>query len=141
MKGPRVRLFLRLTTHVNDRLRMLMRYHGELSRYIDDALTSLDLANIELMPVTAGKSSRAITAIVSGSTNARIRAAAKQRGCTVTALADSALVWTNGWEEGVPDKNHLTGRIRLVGLISSVAMHEFLQTVEAEVQSRPTPIE
>jgi hypothetical protein len=52
MKGRRVRLFLRLTTDVNDRLRALTRYHGELSRYIDDALTSLDLASIELMPVT-----------------------------------------------------------------------------------------
>jgi hypothetical protein len=36
MKGRRVRLFLRLTTDVNDRLRALMRYHGELSRYIDE---------------------------------------------------------------------------------------------------------
>ena len=54
MKGRRVRLFLRLTTDVNDRLRALMRYHGELSRYIDDALTSLDLASIELMPVRSG---------------------------------------------------------------------------------------
>jgi hypothetical protein len=38
-----VRLFLRLTADVNDRLRTLMRYHAELSRYVDDALTWLDL--------------------------------------------------------------------------------------------------
>ena len=38
MKGRRVRLFLRLTTDVNDRLRALMRYHGELSRYVDAAV-------------------------------------------------------------------------------------------------------
>jgi hypothetical protein len=91
MRGRRVRLFLRLTADVNDRLRALMRYHGELSRYIDDALTSMDLASIELMPVTVGRRARGITAIVSGSGNNRVRVAAKRRGCTVTALANSAL--------------------------------------------------
>ena len=68
-----------------------MRYHGELSRYIDDALTSRDLTSIELMPVTLGRNARGITAIVSGSANSRVRVAAKRRGCTVTALANSAL--------------------------------------------------
>ena len=97
MRGRRVRLFLRLTTDVNDRLRALMRYHGELSRYIDDALTSMDLASIELMPVTVGRRARGITAIVSGSANTRVRVAAKRRGCTVTALANSALdKWLGG---------------------------------------------
>jgi len=97
MRGRRVRLFLRLTADVNDRLRSLMRYHGELSRYIDDALTSLDLASIELMPLTVGRRARGITAIVSGSANTRVRLAAKRRGCTVTALANSALVkWLGG---------------------------------------------
>ena len=97
MRGRRVRLFLRLTGDVNDRLRAMMRYHGELSRYIDDALTSLDLASIELLPATVGRRARGITAIVSGSANSRVRAAAKQRGCTVTALANSALdKWLGG---------------------------------------------
>jgi hypothetical protein len=97
MKGRGVRLFLRLTTDVNDRLRALMRYHGELSRYIDDALTSLDLASIELMPVTLGRSARGITAIVSCAANTRVRAPAKRRGCTMTALANSALdKWLGG---------------------------------------------
>jgi len=58
MRGRRVRLFLRLTADVNDRLRALMRYHGELSRYIDDALTSLDLSSIELIPVIVGRRAR-----------------------------------------------------------------------------------
>src|SRR6266699_295066 len=97
MKGRRVRLFLRLTTDVNDQLRALMRYHGELSRYIDDALTSLDLATIELMPVTLGRSARGITAIVTGAATTRVRATAKRRGCTMTALANSALDrWLGG---------------------------------------------
>jgi hypothetical protein len=97
MRGQRVRLFLRLTADVNDRLRALMRYHGELSRYIDDALTSLDLASIELMPFTVGRRTRGITVIVSGLANTRVRAAAKRCGCTVTALANSALdKWLGG---------------------------------------------
>jgi hypothetical protein len=50
-----------------------------------------------LMPVTVGRSARGITAIVSGSASTRIRAAAKRRGCTVTALANSALdKWLGG---------------------------------------------
>jgi hypothetical protein len=97
VKRRRVRLFLRFNNGCERSLRILMRYHGELSRYIDDAVTSLDLASIELMPVTLGKRARGITAIVSGSANTRVRAAAKQRGCTVTALANSALdKWLGG---------------------------------------------
>ena len=49
MRRRRVRLFLRLTADVNDRLRTLMRYHGKLSRYIDEALSS-DLKNIGVDP-------------------------------------------------------------------------------------------
>ena len=86
-----MRLFLRLTADVNDRLRTLMRYHGELSRYVNDALISLDLANIDLMPGAGGRHCRALTAIVTPSANARVRAAAQRRGCTVTVLANSAL--------------------------------------------------
>jgi hypothetical protein len=35
-----------------------MRYQGELSRYIDEALTSSDLGNIQLIPVALGRASR-----------------------------------------------------------------------------------
>lgn len=38
MRARRVRLLLRLTADVNDRLTAMLRYHGELSRSIDDAL-------------------------------------------------------------------------------------------------------
>src|ERR1700723_2291325 len=38
-----------------------------------------------------------------------------------------------------PNRRHVNGVKEW--FISSEAMHEFLQTVEAEVQSRPTPIE
>ena len=68
-----------------------MRYHGELSRFIDEALTSLDLLSIELKNGVLSKGSRAITAIVSRSADERVRAAAQRRRCTVTAIANSAL--------------------------------------------------
>jgi hypothetical protein len=85
-----VRLFLRLTTEVNDRLRTMMRYHGELSRYIDEALSAADLDGIELVAGGSGRG-RGITAVISHSANDRLRCAAKQRSCTATALANSAL--------------------------------------------------
>lgn len=57
-----MRLFLRLTTEVNDRLRTMMRYHSELSRYIDEALTSVDLEAVELLSGDSGRG-RGITAV------------------------------------------------------------------------------
>ena len=91
-----MRLFLRLTTEVNDRLRTMMRYHGELSHYIDEAVSAADLDAIELLSGDSGRG-RGITAVISHSANDRLRSAAKQRGCTVTALANSALrEWLGG---------------------------------------------
>ena len=86
-----MRLFLRLTSDVNERLRIMMRQRGDLSRYIDAALTSMDLATVELESVMPGRTAPALTAMISGRANARVRSAAKQRGCTVTTLANSAL--------------------------------------------------
>jgi hypothetical protein len=86
-----VRLFLRLTSDINDRLRVLTRYRGDLSRFVDAALTSTDLGAVDLDCDRPGRGAPTLTAVVSGKANARIRSAAKQRGCTVTALANSAL--------------------------------------------------
>ena len=86
-----MRLFLRLTSDVNDRLRTLMRHRGDLSQCVDAALNSTDLKAVELDPVVPGRITPALTAIISGKANARIRSAAKLRGCTVTMLANSAL--------------------------------------------------
>ena len=91
-----MRLFLRLTTELNDRLRTMMRYHGELSRCIDEALTAADLEAVQLLSGDSGRG-RGITAVISHSANDRLRSAAKQRGCTVTTLANSALKeWLGG---------------------------------------------
>ena len=88
MKGRTVRLFLRLTADVNSRLRSLMRYHGELSEYINEAFMSLDLRS---SPVAMARHSRGMTAVISVAANSRLRSAVKRRGCTVTELANSAL--------------------------------------------------
>lgn len=69
----------------------MMRHRGDLSRYVDTALTSTDLGTVELESVMPGRSAPALTAVISGRANARVRSAAKQRGCTVTTLANSAL--------------------------------------------------
>jgi hypothetical protein len=73
-----------------------MCYHGELSLCIDEALTSSDLGSMELLP-DGGAKARGVTVAISHSANARLRSAVKQRGCTVTALANSALKqWLGG---------------------------------------------
>jgi hypothetical protein len=74
-----------------------MRYQGELSRYIDEALTSSDLGNIQLILVALGRASPTIMAVVSRHADARLRAAAKLRRCSVTVPANSAL---NRWLGG-----------------------------------------
>jgi hypothetical protein len=91
MRGRTVRLFLRLTADVNSRLRSLMRYHGELSEYINEAFLSLDLRSIELIPVVIGRNCRGMTAVISVAANGRLRSAVRRRGCTLTELANSAL--------------------------------------------------
>ena len=92
-----MRLFLRLTTDVNERLRKLMRYHGELSRYIDDALTNTNLVTVDLLPIVDSRDVPGMTAVISGRANASLRAAARQRGCSITTLANSAIhYWLRG---------------------------------------------
>jgi hypothetical protein len=50
-----VQLFLRPTTDVNDRLRTMMRYHGELSRDIGETLSVADLEAVELLSEATGR--------------------------------------------------------------------------------------
>ena len=91
MEKRKVRLFLRLTSEVNDRLRELMRYRGDLSRQIDEALTSTDLATVELTAVPPGRRAHALTALVSGRAKRDFAQPPSNGGCTVTMLANSAL--------------------------------------------------
>ena len=86
-----MRLFLRLNGDVNERLRAMLRYQGELSRYIDDALTAADLNKIQLIPAKPGKNTPGLTAVVSTRANSRLRTVAEERRCSITVLANSAL--------------------------------------------------
>ena len=91
-----MRLFLRLNADGNECLRAMLRYQGELSRYIDDALTAGDLHNIQLISARPGKGTPGLTAVVSARANSRLRAIAEQRGCSLTVLANSGLEsWLN----------------------------------------------
>jgi hypothetical protein len=92
-----MRLFLRLNTDVNERLRALLRYQGELSKYIDQALTRTDLGTIELIPAQPGQGRPGLTAVISPWANSLLRTGALKRGCSITVLANSAL---HGWLEG-----------------------------------------
>ena len=87
----KVRLYLRLMTEVNDRLRESMRHRGDLSRQIDEALCSTDLATVELDKIPPGTSAHALTAIISSRADRQLRDIARQRSCSVTALANGAL--------------------------------------------------
>jgi hypothetical protein len=44
-----MKLFLRLTAEVNDGLRSLLRYRGDLSRFVEEALTAADLMLVDLV--------------------------------------------------------------------------------------------
>jgi hypothetical protein len=83
-----VRLFLRLNAETNERLRALTRYHGDLSRYIDEALRSADLRALAVEEVRAARDVPGLTAVVSRDANVALRATARERGCTITALAN-----------------------------------------------------
>ncbi len=86
-----MRLFLRLNADVNERLRAMLRYQGELSRCIDDALTAADLNRVQLIPARPGKRTPGLTAVISTRANSMLRAVAEQRRCSITVLANSAL--------------------------------------------------
>lgn len=90
-KERKERLFLRLNAKANERLRSLTRYHGDLSRYIDEALKSVDFKTLAVEEVRAARDVPGLTAVVSGDANAALRAAARQRGCSITALANRAV--------------------------------------------------
>jgi hypothetical protein len=86
----KVKLFLRLTDSVDERLRSLWRRGGEFGRFIDAALTSVDLAQVELVPDPVHRQRQMYTT-VSGVANERLRWWAEQRGCPLSVLANSAL--------------------------------------------------
>ena len=86
-----MKLFIRLTSEINDGLRSLMRYRGDLSRFIDDALTTTDLYKVVLLSPTYASKAKGTTACTDKRTGARLKAAASFRGCSANSLANSAI--------------------------------------------------
>jgi hypothetical protein len=82
---------LGLNADINDRLRALMRYQGELSRAVDQALTLTDLRCLELIRARPGKGTPGLTAVISAGANSALRSVARERGCSITVLANSAI--------------------------------------------------
>ena len=58
-----MKLFLRLTSEVNDGLRSLLRYRGDLSRFVEEALSRADLMRLELVSPLKRRT-RGTTAVV-----------------------------------------------------------------------------
>ena len=85
-----MKLFLRFRADVNEALRSLLRYRGDLSRFVEEALSSPDLVCVTLVsPPSRG--TRATTAVIHKDVAARVIAVARGRGCSTTVLANSAL--------------------------------------------------
>ena len=93
-----MKLFLRLTAEVNDGLRSLLRYRGDLSRFVEEALSRADLMRLELVSPPKRRT-RGTTAVVNKEVVARLGAAAKRRGCSTTVLANSAISLWLGWRQ------------------------------------------
>ena len=111
-----MRLFLRLTTEVNDRLRTMMRYHGELSRYIDKALTAADLEVVDLL---SGDSDRGRDITVSFSTARTTAYAQPPRNVAAPSPRSPTALSRNGSEISVKRRGNVTARARTMGLVSS----------------------
>ena len=85
-----MKLFLRFRADVNEALRSLLRYRGDLSRFVEEALSSPDLVCVTLVsPPSRG--TRATTAVIRKDVAARVIAVARVRGCSTIVLANSAL--------------------------------------------------
>jgi hypothetical protein len=87
----KMKLFIRLTSEINDGLRALPRYRGDLSRFIEEALTTIDLYKVTLLSpgrVCGGKGTTASTGRRIG---ARLKAAANSPTVLRNSLANSAI--------------------------------------------------
>jgi hypothetical protein len=86
-----VTLFLRLAADVNGRLRARLRYRGDLSRFISQALAMTDLMKVELLSGMTGSGSSGTTATVSVRASWRLKSAASARACSANLLVNSVL--------------------------------------------------
>jgi hypothetical protein len=85
-----MKLLLPFTSDVNEGLRSLLRYRGDLSRFVEEALSSPDLMCVALVsPPTRG--TRATTAVIVKGCCCTLNFYCEPRGCSTTVLANNIL--------------------------------------------------
>jgi len=89
--SKKMKLFIRLTSEIDHRLRRLLRYRGDLSRFIEDALTTTDLYKVALLSPKYASEAKGTTASTGKRAWARLNAAATYRRCSANTLANSAI--------------------------------------------------
>jgi hypothetical protein len=86
-----VKRYMRFTQYVDDTLRGKAQFNGDLSRFVDAALTEVDLDTVDLIEEVAERDTQIILTIRPTS-DKKLRTVAKRRGCTLVRLANSAIV-------------------------------------------------
>jgi hypothetical protein len=87
----RKKLFIRLTSELDCGLRRLLRYRGDLSRFIQEALTTTDLHRVALLAPGGTRDIKGTTASTDERTAACLKVAASNRGCSANQLVNSAI--------------------------------------------------
>lgn len=100
-KSKTVKMLVRLTSDLNDRVRTRFRYHGELSGLVVDALQNTDLQRVKLVELkgvsrpgyseNGALTVRATTVTLPLTVQHELRKAAESRACSMNALMNSAL--------------------------------------------------
>ena len=87
----KIKLFIRLTSEINDHLRSLLRYRGDLSRFIEEALKPTDLYKVALLAPRGSPNLRGTTASTDRRVSASLKSAAIRPRCSANWLANSAI--------------------------------------------------
>lgn len=91
-----IKLAVRLNENVNDALRTLIRYRGDLSNMATEALTSVDLEEVGLVSVDE-KMVRDTTISMTRSLHKKLKKIADDRGTSMNILVNTGLAhWLAG---------------------------------------------
>ncbi len=97
-RSPPVRkLVIRLLPVINEHLRRELRYRGDLSAMIIEAVNSADLRTVRLVDLANDTRMSTTTIALPPPLHAQIKAAAKARGASMTELVNTAVAhWLAG---------------------------------------------
>lgn len=74
-----MKLFIRLTSDINARLRGLLRYRGNLSRFVEEAVTTTDLYRVPLLSSSGVRGTKGTTASTDSQSRTPLKEAATYR--------------------------------------------------------------